>query len=343
MALILEPDTYAFAATVILSAATASALIVRRRSNWNPCAPPRLIHALRPRHRRVKAAEAALRAAEQETKAATAQAARAQREYQRIRQLAQRNFAAKAQEDEARTGLQTALAARRSAGFAVDMARFDLQAAHTALKYSAAQRRQGPAERVYLRAPVAGSVFKVRHQSEGVVAAGQPLIEIGDPRSLEVAVDVLSVDAVRIKPGSRVVLDRWRGEHVLDGWVRLIEPVGFTKISALGVEEQRVNVVVNITSEPQPWERLGPGYRVDTHFVLWDTDRVLQVPASALFRVGDAWAVFVVVDERARRRVVTVGQRNDRAVRILTGLGAGEAVITHPDDTIEDGVAVKAD
>ena len=175
-----------------------------------------------------------------------------------------------------------------------------------------------------------------------MVAPGTPLLEIGDTRSLEITTDVLSADAVKIKPGMKVFYDRWGGEQPLEGQVLRVEPVGFTKVSALGVEEQRVLVISGITSEPDLWQNLGDGYRVESRFILWQQEDVLQVPLSALFRSGDQWALFVVEDSRAKRCVVEVGQRNGLSAQVVQGLSEGETVIAHPDDTIEDGVRVKS-
>ena len=181
-----------------------------------------------------------------------------------------------------------------------------------------------------------------QHECAGVVAPGEPLLEIGDTRSLEVATDVLSADAVQIKPGMKVLYERWGGALPLEGQVLRVEPVGFTKVSALGVEEQRVLVISGFTSDPQLWQTLGDGYRVESRFVLWQQEDVLQIPLTALFRSGDQWALFVVEDNQAKRRVVKVGQRNGLSAQILDGLKEGETVITHPDDAIEEGVRVKS-
>jgi HlyD family secretion protein len=175
-----------------------------------------------------------------------------------------------------------------------------------------------------------------------VVGAGQPLLEIGNPAALEVEVEVLSADAVRISPGTAVRFERWGGDAVLDGVVRRVEPVGFTKISALGVEEQRVRVIAGIVSPPELWEQLGDQFRVDATFVLWRGEDVLQAPSSALFRRGDGWAAFVVVDGEARLREVEVGRRSGLRAEILSGLSAGETVIAHPGDAIADGTSVRA-
>ena len=189
--------------------------------------------------------------------------------------------------------------------------------------------------------PVTGRILSLIRESEGVVNAGQPLIEVGDPGLLEVEVEVLSADAVKITPGTEVRFERWGGEGALDGVVRIVEPVGFTKISALGVEEQRVSIVADIVSPAEQWQRLGDQYRVDAVFIVWRGDNVLHVPSSALFRNGQGWAAFVVEDGVARMREVEVGQRSGLRAEIRSGLTAGETVIVHPDDSIEDGTSIE--
>ncbi len=190
--------------------------------------------------------------------------------------------------------------------------------------------------------PVNGRLLGLRRESEGVVAAGQPLVEIGDPNALEIVVDLLSTDAVKVKPGTRVLFERWGGENTLEGVVRVVEPTGFTKVSALGVEEQRVWVVVDLTSPPEAWQRLGDGYRVEADFILWEGSDILQIPSSALFRHVGEWTVFVVEDERAARRKVMIGRRTGLRTQILSGLSEGELVILHPDEDIEEGRRVEA-
>ena len=167
------------------------------------------------------------------------------------------------------------------------------------------------------------------------------LLEVGDPTVLEIEVDVLSADAVKIKPGMKVLFERWGGEQPLEGVVRIIEPVGFLKISALGVEEQRVLIISDFTSPAEQWQRVGDGYRVEARFVLWHEDDVLQVPASSLFRYKDGWAVFAVENNHAKRRVVKVGQRNGLTAQILEGVNEGEQVVNHPSDDVDDGRRVK--
>lgn len=281
---------------------------------------------------RIKAAEAGVSAAVQRAQAAQSNALLAQKELQRTRVLRASGHVSAAAEDRAASASERGAAEFNSARSAVSIARHELDAARTALQYAAG----GGAERVVVRSPVAGQVLKIVHQSEGAVSVGQPLIEIGDPHALEAEVEVLSPDAVRIQPGTRVLFERWGGEGALEGLVRVVEPAGFTKISALGVEEQRVRVIVSFTSAAA--QRLGDGYRVEASFILWEANDVLQIPASALFREGRDWAVFAVEQGRAVKRRVQIGQRNGLAAQILSGIRQGEQVIVHPDDKVADGV-----
>lgn len=286
---------------------------------------------------RIAAAESSVSAAEQRVTAAASSASLAQKELERTRALRRAGHVSAAVEDRAAGDAERSAAELRSAQFAVATARHELEAARTALKYAA---HGGSAEPVSVRAPVAGRVLKIPRKSEGTVAAGQPLIEIGDPRALEVEVDVLSADAVRIHPGTRVVFERWGGEGALEGAVRVIEPAGFTKVSALGVEEQRVWVIVAFTSPATQWQRLGDGYRVEASFIVWEANDVLQIPASALFRDGNGWAAFAVEQDKAVKRRVEVGQRNGLSAQVISGINAGERVIVHPDDRVREGVRV---
>ncbi len=243
--------------------------------------------------------------------------------------------------DRAEADYRNTQARLQSAEFTVEVAKFELEAARTALKYSAAEDGAKGLKPVTLRTPVDGRVLKVLHKSEGVMSAGETLISIGDPQAIEVEVDVLSDDAVRIRPGMRVIFERWGGDGPLEGKVRVVEPAGFTKISALGVEEQRVFVIADITSPPEEWERLGDGYRVEASFILWEGDNVLQVPESSLFRYKDGWAVFIMGNRKANLRQVKLGHRSGLVAEIVSGLKAGETVITHPDESIEDGTSVR--
>jgi len=291
---------------------------------------------------RVAAARASVSSAEQKAGAVRAEAEFARKDHARKQQLQEQALVSREALDQAAMRSRQAAAELRSAEFAVEVARFDLQAAETALQYSTGGSADDASETVALKAPVASRVLKIHHESAGVVATGEPLLEIGDPAALEIAVDVLSADAVRIRPGTAVQLLRWGGPRPLDAAVRTVEPTGFTKISALGVEEQRVWVIADLVSPRSDWESLGDGYRVEAQFLLWHEDGVLQVPASALFRVGDQWTVFVIDNGKARRRSVSVGRSSGLAMQVLDGLQPGEQVILHPDDRIEEGVRVRS-
>lgn len=288
---------------------------------------------------RVAAAEDSVRAAEQRTNAAVSNAALAKNEYRRVHALRVAGHVSASADDRAASEAERSAADLQSAQFAVATARHELEAARTALDYGASGNADNP---VAVRAPVAGQVLKIPHKSEGTVVAGQPLIEIGDPRALEVEVDVLSADAVRIRPGTRVIFERWGGDGTLEGKVRMIEPGGFTKVSALGVEEQRVWIIIAFTSPSEQWQRLGDGYRVEASFILWEGNDILQIPASALFRDGNGWAAFALEQGKAVKRSVEIGQRNGLSAQIVSGIKEGEQVIVHPDDRVRQGVSVVA-
>ncbi len=196
-----------------------------------------------------------------------------------------------------------------------------------------------PACCVRLRSPVSGRVLKVIQESEAVVQAGAPLIEVGDPLDLDVVADLLSADAVQIKPGSPVRIDGWGGPPIR-GRVTRVDPAGFLKVSALGIEEQRVHVTIDFVDPPEVWSRLGHDYRVTVHVTVWNSDSALTVPVGALFRRGDDWAVFVVRDGHARATLVRIGHRNNRSVEVISGLSVGDRVVLHPSDRVSEGTAV---
>jgi HlyD family secretion protein len=291
---------------------------------------------------RVEAAQATLQGARENARVAEAEAVLARQELARGESLAREKFVSQAAVDQAQARLQAGQATRQAAEYAVQAARHEVEAARAALLQVSALARGGAAETLTVTAPVAGQVLAVPHESEGAVQPGQALVEIGNPQSLEVVVEVLSTAAVKIAPGGRVMLDRWGGPQPLEGRVRVVEPAGFTKVSALGVEEQRVRVIADITTAPDVWRSLGDGYRVEASFVLWQGEDLLLIPTSALFRHRDGWAVFVARAGRARLTPVKVGQRNGLIAQVLEGLKPGDQVIAHPDDKVADGVRVKA-
>lgn len=323
--------------------------------------PPR-IQSLDPRTReqneaRVRVTEAALRAAgqrvriaEEQLRAAQVEAAYRKDELARATTLKKSDDIPQETYDRAAfesrradTDLSSAQARAAAARVDIETAKAELDAARAALIGPASQSDGAGAGQVaVVRSPVSGRVLRVTHESEGAVNPGEELLAIANARALEVEVEVLSADAVKIAPGGRVVFTRWGGPQPLEGRVRVVEPTGFTKISALGVEEQRVRVIVDITSPEEQWNRLGDGYRVEASFILWESASALQIPTGALFRQSEGWAVFVVEDGVARRRAVETGRRSGLAVEILSGLQEGERVITHPDAAVEDGKPVQA-
>jgi HlyD family secretion protein len=182
-------------------------------------------------------------------------------------------------------------------------------------------------------------VLKVIQESEAVVPAGAPLIEIGDPLDLDVLADLLSTDAVQIKPGSSVRIDGWGGPP-LRGRVVRVDPAGFLKVSALGIEEQRVHVTIDLVDPPEAWSRLGHDYRVTVHVAVWNAEDAIAVPVGVLFREGQDWAVFLVKEGRARATVVELAHRNNQLAEVLSGLAAGDRVVLHPGDRIVEGARV---
>ncbi len=221
---------------------------------------------------------------------------------------------------------------------AVEAAARDVDLARAALY----DGRPGAASRtVTLRSPITGVVLRRLRESEAAVTQGEPLVEVADPTGLEVVADFLSTDAVRITPGMPALIDRWGGGTPLNAKVVRVEPSGFMKVSALGVEEQRVWVVLAFSDPPDQWASLGDGYRVEAQVIVWQQPDVLRVATSSLFRHGDEWAVFGVQDGTARLRIVTIGQRNDTEAEVLGGLEAGALVIAYPSDQVTDGARVE--
>jgi HlyD family secretion protein len=289
---------------------------------------------------RLESAMASRREAEARVVQARATLAQAERELRRARTLAKAGTISDQDREQAEltriSRAQELDAARQSA----DAAAHEVEAARAVLLAAGGRSRDEGKEGspVEVHAPAAGRVLRVLEESERVVAVGTPLVEIGDPGDLEIVVDVLSADAVRILPGAEMRLEAWGGERTLRGLVRLVEPSGFTKISALGVEEQRVNVIGDFVDPPGA---LGDGYRLEARIVVWRGEGVLRAPASALFRRGEGWSVFLAEDGRAWLRAVEVGQRAADAVEILGGLEAGGRVILHPTDRVADGVRIE--
>jgi HlyD family secretion protein len=307
---------------------------------------PVLAPFLDPRSRReaeerLGAAEAALERAKATVERAQAQADQAQKDLARTRALVER-------------GVST-VQARERAELAMRVADRDLRAAefqHHAVEHELAQAKallaryqngyEGSPEAWNVTAPVPGVVLKVSQESETTVRAGAPILEIGDPGDLEIVADVLSTDAVEIHPGAPVVVVNWGGQEALQGRVRRVEPAAFTKISTLGVEEQRVNVVIDLTSPRENWASLGDGYQVDVRITVFTQDGATIVPAGALFRRGNDWNVFVMEKGRAQDRAITLLRRSGRFGSVASGLMPGERVIVYPSDRIVSGARIGA-
>ena len=283
----------------------------------------------------VEAARAAVGQAQAERDRAAAALERARTTLRRQEALASAGAIARDTLEAAQTSLKTAEEAMRAAEFTVTRAEYELQLARARLQAPAASGGTVP-----VVAPVDGVVLKRLRESESIVPAGEPLLEIGDPARIEIVSDLLSTDAVQVRPGAAVIVEQWGGPHPLDARVRRVEPSGFMKVSALGVEEQRVNVLIDLPELRDQARQLGDGYRVEIRVVTWRADDVVKVPVGTLFRRGDDWTVFVIENGTARLQAVQIGQRNDIEAQILSGLSPGQTVVLHPPDTLEDGTRV---
>ena len=302
-------------------------------------APPALLDA-RSRAELTSAAEAARAALGQvQAERARAQATleRSQAALKRQVELSRAGLIPPEELEAAQTAARTADDARRAAEFSAARAQFELDSARARVQ----QPASGGAP-VDIRSPVDGVVLKRLRESESVVPVGESLLEVGDPTALEIVSDLLSTDAVRVTAGQPVRLEQWGGSAPLSGRVRRVEPSGFMKVSALGVEEQRVNVIIDFADAAAAAKALGDNYRTEVRIVIWHADNVLRVPAAALFRQGDAWAAFGVENGRVRTHVVTLGQRNATEAEVTEGLGEGDEVVLHPPDTLADGMRVTA-
>jgi HlyD family secretion protein len=278
--------------------------------------------------------------AQAELAAAEAAARQAEADLARMRPLAGAGAIAPATLEDVELRARTAVDRREAATFAVRVATHRLTAAQAAVAMAGGAGGATTSAELSLRAPVAGTVLRRLRVSESVVPAGDVLLEIGDLGTLEVVADYLYTDAVQLRAGTPVLIEQWGGEEALRGRVRRVEPAGFTKVSALGVEEQRVNVVIEPAEDDEGWQALGDGYRVEVRALLWEEPAVLAVPLGSLFRRGEGWAVFVDEGGRAATREVGIGRQTDRQVQILDGVREGERVIVHPGDQMGDGVRV---
>ncbi len=284
---------------------------------------------------RVNATEDALREVDQMVNRNRATYDQALRDQQRSENLARSGVISRQELEKSQTAVSTSLREYEAARSRAESAAHEVEVARAALL---AGNQSAPAASVKVLAPTGGRVLRVVEESERVIVAGAPLVEVSNPAKLEVVIELLSTDAVKVSPGATVFIEAWGGPEALDARVRLIEPSAFTKVSALGIEEQRVNVIADLTA---PSSVLGDGYRVEGRIVVWHSDSVLQVPVSALFRRGDVWNLFVVEDGRARLRTVEVGERTPFTAQIKSGVEAEAVVIVHPANEITDGTRVE--
>ncbi|MBY6200613.1 HlyD family efflux transporter periplasmic adaptor subunit [Maritalea mobilis] len=288
----------------------------------------------------VDEAAAALDVARSDLTRAEEEEAFARMQFDRTQALVERGVTSLTQLETATQQLAVAQAAVAAARSRITMAEGTLERAEAALVGPETGGAQTTDCCVELLAPADGVVLSISTISEHPVTAGAPLLTIGDPGDLEIVADLLSSDAVRIGPGTRAIVQRWGGDVDLDAVLTRIEPAAETRVSALGIEEQRVDAIFDLASPPEARAGLGHGFSVFLRIVEWQADAAFQVPLGALFRRGEDWAVFVVEDGIARERIIEIGQRGTRMAQVIGGLEAGEAIITHPSDAISDGVPV---
>ncbi|PLX38984.1 MAG: secretion protein HlyD [Hyphomicrobiales bacterium] len=289
----------------------------------------------------INAADAAVKLADANVQQAQANLAFARSDLIRARELASRETISARALEKARLDVETAEATLASARATLDVRKSELESAKAKLIQPGDTNTRSAACCVQVSAPVDGRVLSINVESEQVVQAGTQLLEIGDPGNLEVVVDLLSRDAVRVKVGAVARIDGWGGDSDIEARVKRIEPAGFTKVSALGIEEQRVKTVLDIVTPREEWGTLGHSYRVVVHIVVWEQPDAVTVPLAALFRDGTDWAVFRVEDGKAVQRTVTLGERNLTVAQVVDGLAEGDTVILHPNDQIASGKEVE--
>lgn len=291
----------------------------------------------------VNTAESALSLAQAELKQAQVELDFFKSEYDRIKALHQTGTASQRDLDNTERLYKRSRASYATAQAALQMRRFELERVKAILISPAqSQSLRAGCECLKLYAPISGTILKVMTESEGVIQAGSPLVEIGDPSQLQVVAELLSMDAVQVQIGSLVSIENWGSNTPLTGKVKRIDPVGFSKVSALGIEEQRVNVVIDLLSSHEHWSRLGHGYQVDVAIVLWQSDKVVKVPLTSIFRDGKDWAIYVVTDGVVNKRQLNIGHTNTYSAQVLSGINQGEKYIIYPTDRIFEGVRVES-
>ncbi len=290
----------------------------------------------------IKAAERRLSRVQTDVRAAIDALEQARIDYERYKHLRKSDAATDAQLEQAHLTFLKQTELVNSARFQEDVVKFELEQEKAALIHMTRENFDANTDSIFeIRSPVNGRVLKLVQESAAVLTPGMPIIDVGNPFELEVVADILSTDAVKMRPGQSTRFVHWGGPQNLPGVVRLIEPSGFTKISALGVEEQRVNVIFDLLGSPSEYSVLGDGYRVEVEVVVWEGENELLIPTSALFRSGKDWAAFTVSNGKAVLRRIQIGQDNGVTAQVLGGLEEGDIVISHPGDNVQDGVAVR--
>lgn len=290
---------------------------------------------------RVRTAEAALAVAAAQRERTKAAAKMFSDDLARSRQLYAQKALSTQELDLAQMRATTAIQEERAAEFGLQVAGFELQQARAVIDRGAAASSTAAAEPLTITSPVNGRILKVYQESARVVPSGFPLVEIGDPTDLEVRIEMLSRDGVAVQPGARVLFEQWGGSEPLAGRVRLVEPSAFTKISALGVEEQRVYVIADFTDPIEKRTTLGDNFRVEARVVIWEGADVLHAPAGGLFQRGSTWRAFVLEGGRTQLRDVTVGRSNGIETEVIAGLREQERVVVYPNDAVTEGSRVR--
>ncbi|WP_258570793.1 efflux RND transporter periplasmic adaptor subunit [Flavimaribacter sediminis] len=307
----------------------------------HPLEPPFLDERTRAELRAAaEAARTAIALAEVEKKRAETAYNLAQSNYRRAEQLARSKTISTSQLEHSFSEMELQRAQVESSDATIRLRKAELDSALARLKQPTNIQQVEDTESccVHMTAPIDGVVLQILTRSEQAVTPGTRIAEIGDPANLEIVVDLLSSDAARIRPGASVRITDWGGEDAIEGTVRTVEPAAFTKISSLGIEEQRVNIIIDIDEVPAS---LGHGFRILAHLRVWEKDDVLTVPIAAIFRSGGSWSVFVIDDEKAKLEKVELGRMNDTVAQVLGGLEAGEMVVLYPSDVLEDGKLVE--
>ncbi|MEQ1840869.1 MAG: HlyD family efflux transporter periplasmic adaptor subunit [Verrucomicrobiales bacterium] len=287
---------------------------------------------------RIKAAEANLERAKNQLEVQIAEAEKWQRYAERDEDRLQKRLISAPALEDTRHALRIAQGTVSAGQSALKVSQFELDQARAVLNHGRSQGTStGEESHFAIQSPIDGVVLRRFKESSALVPAGDPILEVGDPLDLEIRIDVLSQDAIKIQPGQKVLIEQWGGDRDLVAQVRRVEPSAFTKVSALGVEEQRVYIFAHFSEKDRNQVKLGDAYRVGARIIVWENENALRIPSGAIFRQGEAWATYRVVNQRAELRKIEIGKNNGLEAEVLTGLEAGDRVVLHPGDRVESG------